>query len=458
MFQDEAAIALDASEIAGSGRDQHGALLPVFFRSMDDYKSPEYIYLLAGVFTLTGPSEQAARTLSAVLVLLAVAGMGLLAWSRSRSHVAGLSVMLLAAGTPWLFDLSRLVFEVALVPLALVALLLAVDRADRDGRWRGRDAMAIALTLAVLTYAYAGTRLLAPLLAVALPLASGVRLRFLGLVYATYGVLLVPIGVYALRHPGALTSRLDDTSFVEAGMTTPEIVWRFLGNYASYWNLPAWLSRGDPAGLHIQGHGSLSLVVVVLAAASGVLFLIRRSVFTPFWRFVTAAALLAPVPAAVTDAELHTLRSVALPVCLVALTIPAVAYLVSETSARPRAAYAIGGGLGVVWLVGVIAYADAFRSDGADRRDDFHADVPALIAHGLARQPQLLVPEADLVARNHVLWYLEATGVSDTRIATLPSGVAPPYGNLVFGSTDDCPFACTKVARADKFWLSEETE
>lgn len=61
FYRDESNIALNAATIADSGRDQHGALLPLYFSSFGDWKSAPYIYLLSAVFAATGPSEFAAR-------------------------------------------------------------------------------------------------------------------------------------------------------------------------------------------------------------------------------------------------------------------------------------------------------------------------------------------------------------------------------------------------------------
>ena len=51
----------------------------MFFRSFDDYKSPVYPYLLAGMFQRHRPGSHVARGLSAVLVLAAVVLLGVLA-------------------------------------------------------------------------------------------------------------------------------------------------------------------------------------------------------------------------------------------------------------------------------------------------------------------------------------------------------------------------------------------
>ena len=93
--------------------------------------------MLAAVFALTGPNELVARVLSGVLGLAAVLLLGLLAHRLSGSRGVGFATAALAAATPWLFEVTRLVFEVALEP-ALIALLLLLLAGVRGGR-RGRS-------------------------------------------------------------------------------------------------------------------------------------------------------------------------------------------------------------------------------------------------------------------------------------------------------------------------------
>src|SRR4051812_31269208 len=67
FYIDESSISYNAHTIAQTGRDEHGQTLPLFFRAFGEYKNPIYIYLLAGVFRITGPGILTARMLSAFL-------------------------------------------------------------------------------------------------------------------------------------------------------------------------------------------------------------------------------------------------------------------------------------------------------------------------------------------------------------------------------------------------------
>src|ERR687894_1414245 len=67
FFADESSIAYNAHLIARNGADEHGVNWPLYFRAFGEYKSPVYIYLLAALYKITGPSIAVARGLSAVL-------------------------------------------------------------------------------------------------------------------------------------------------------------------------------------------------------------------------------------------------------------------------------------------------------------------------------------------------------------------------------------------------------
>lgn len=218
FHRDEASIALSATAISESLRDEDGALFPLYFESFMDYKSPLFVYGLAGVFSVTGPSTTAARYFAGAAVVCAVLLVGLLAWRRSRDAAVVIAAVLLAASTPWLYELGRYAVEATLVPLLVCLLLLVLDGVQRRDRWRRGGAALAASCLAAVTYAYAGGRVLAPLLAAALVLFAGrAHLRWLLATWGIYLLALVPLGVYALRHPGALTARYDATGISREG-------------------------------------------------------------------------------------------------------------------------------------------------------------------------------------------------------------------------------------------------
>src|ERR1051326_7350782 len=127
---DESSISYNAATISQSGHDEYGISWPLFFRAFGEYKNPTLIYLLAGLFRLTGPSIAVARLLVAALGAMSGLLLGLLAWKITRYWITALLVGITALLTPWLFESSRLVFEVAIYPALLVGFLIAVWRAS----------------------------------------------------------------------------------------------------------------------------------------------------------------------------------------------------------------------------------------------------------------------------------------------------------------------------------------
>ncbi len=166
--RDEAALSLNAYTLSQGLRDEDGARLPLFFRSFDDYKSPVYPYVLAGVFRLTGPSQSVARGLSAILVLAAILLLGLLAYRLTSSFLVAIAVVVLGGLTPWLFELGRMAIEATTQPLLVVLLLLWLERVARRHTYGIRQGVPAGVLIGLVTYSYTGSRLLGPLFALAL--------------------------------------------------------------------------------------------------------------------------------------------------------------------------------------------------------------------------------------------------------------------------------------------------
>ncbi|HYP52311.1 MAG TPA: glycosyltransferase family 39 protein, partial [Pyrinomonadaceae bacterium] len=277
FFVDEASIAYNAHAIARGGADEHGERWPLYFRAFGEYKSPVLVYVLAAVFKLTGPSVFAARLLSALAGLLAAALLGLVAARSTRDRAAGFVVFASALLTPWLFELSRLVFEVALLPAALALFLLILHDASTRDDWTWTRAAALGASLGLVTYVYSGGRLLAPLFALGL-LLFATRRRWRGVLraWAAYAVALLPLAAFGARYPGALGERFKYVTFVTPESTYADIAARFVKNYAGSFSLWSWLVEGDPEPRHhVAGMGSL-LAATVLLAAVGLVFVARR--------------------------------------------------------------------------------------------------------------------------------------------------------------------------------------
>jgi Dolichyl-phosphate-mannose-protein mannosyltransferase len=451
--RDEAALSLNAHTLSTGLRDEDGARLPLFFRSFDDYKSPVYPYLLAGIFKVTGPDQQVARGLSAVLVLAAVLLLGLLALRVTGQWAVATIVVVLAGLTPWLFELGRMAIEATTQPLLVVLLLLTLERAVRLQRYDVLHGVVAGALVGLITYSYTGSRLLGPLLAAALVVFAGRgRWRFVGAAWAAVLLLLLPLGVYALRHPGNLTARYEATTIAREGLSGPRVVAEAIGNWFKDVNPWHWATAGDPAPyIHNGGYGALFGAVVALALVGVVLVLLRERA-NLWWRYVLLATLLVPIPAALTVDRYNAIRLATLPVFALVLATPVLAALVAavRTSWAARAA---AGVLAVAVAVQLVQFLDSYRTRGPARIVLFEAGVEPLLEGPLASGETVYLDFDDRGAQAQARWRAAAAGIPQSRIVILPDGGIPPAGSLVFLRFQDCDFECEDVASWEEYRL-----
>jgi Dolichyl-phosphate-mannose-protein mannosyltransferase len=454
FHRDEAALALNAHTLSTDLRDEDGALLPLFFRSFDDYKSPVFPYALAAVFKVTGPSQSVARGLSAVLVLAAVLLLGLLAWRLTDDPIVTALTLLAAGFTPWLFELGRMAIEASTQPVLLVLLLLTLERAVRLGRYSVGHGVAVGVLLGLLTYSYTGSRLLGPLLAGALVAFGGRgRWRLVLAAWATFAVALVPVAVYALRHPGNLTSRYDATTIARDGLSGVPLVLQAVGNWAKDSNPLYWGIAGDPAPyIHNGGYAALYVPLVGLAFVGAVLVLLRER-SSPWWRYVLVATLLVPIPAALTVDRYNAIRLALLPVLLVVLAVPALQELVGAVR-RSWAARLTAAAITLVVAVQFTLFLDEYRTRGPGRVVLFEAGVPPLLEPHLRAGETIYVDRDDRGAQAQARWHAADFDLPDERVVVLPDGGAPPPGSLVLLLFQECDFECDVVESWDRYRLA----
>jgi len=481
FYVDESSVAYNAYTISQTARDEHGVLIPLYFRSFGDYKNPTYVYLLALLFRVFGPSLLIARLLSAALGLLAAVALGMVAVRITGRRGVGVILGLQALLTPWIFENSRLALEVALYPLVLAMFLRALARSATRASWSLSDALALALTLSLLTYTYSIGRLLAPLLALGLVLFANRRSwRGIMQTWFIYFVMLLPLLVFAWRNPGALTGRFRGLSYITQQSTVSQIASEFVKHYVT--NVSPWrlLITGEMnLRDHVPGTASILLATAALAALSCFL-LLRRRRGSAWWSFIFYGLLVSPIPASLTINEFPTLRLIALPVFLLVLTIPAVSWLMarSEESALPvrdpganelkdaslesgpssaKAEHKFFSLIKRPLLVGVLVlillqglfFVRQFHRAGSERGyifDSHYAGVlDAAINEG--KRPVYLRERPGGIGYIQAYWYATLRGIDVSRFIRLEADHAPPANALVISTEEDCP-NCRLILRS----------
>jgi 4-amino-4-deoxy-L-arabinose transferase-like glycosyltransferase len=450
FYIDESSIGYNAYTISQTGRDEYGNQWPLFFRAFGEYKNPIFIYLLAAVFRVTGPSITVARLLSATLGLLCSCLLALLAWRITRRLIIVLIVAISTLLTPWLYESSRLVFEVAIYPSLIALFLLALWRASARTKWQTADILAVASTLALLTYSYSIGRLLAPLLAAGL--ASFItRDRWQGVVktWLVYALMLTPLFVFYRRHPGAMTGRFQLLTYITPESSLPANAREFVWHYVANINPWRWLFAGEAnVRDHVTGTASL-LAATVLLGIAGLVLVWRNHRHDAWWRFILYALIVSLVPGSLTRNEFPQLRLIAFPVFFLVLTLPAISWLVEEVSKRHVKRAMLAAAVALIVVQGA-HFQWLFHKTAPDLWYVFDARFPRkvlAVALATGSKPIYIVDESGKSGYIQALWYGALQGLDPARLVRLPNGEAPPPGSVVISTEEDCG-NCRLIARS----------
>lgn len=455
-YIDESSISYNAYTMSQTGVDEFGARWPLYFRSFGDYKNPIYIYLLAGIYRVTGPSILAARLLSAACGVLAALALGLLAARISRQRKVGILVSAMALLTPWLFEMSRVVLEVALYPLVTALFLICAYRGSTKARWDWGQIISLAMMLALLTYTYSIGRLLGPLFALGLILFAS-RGRRAGVLktWALYAITLVPLLLFQRRNPGTLTGRFSLITYLEPSYTSADNVREFVRHYLG--NLNPWrlFVTGDPNFeqiAHLYG-APLLLAATGLLVIAGLVLVLRDYRGEAWWRFVLYCLFVSVVPASLTKEYVHMLRLAPLPVFVIVLTIPAIRWL----------ALRVDFGKPVLALLVVLMFAQGavflwkFEKSANSARSlrQFDHGYPAQIltpALAMNQRPIYLADALAIPGYIQAYWHSTLRGVAISNFVRLAPKEAAPDGALVISTEENCP-RCRIISTSEFYTL-----
>lgn len=467
FYVDEAGFGYNAYLVSQTGAGEFGPRFPIYFQFFTEgftqYVNPTQVYLLALAFLMFPPSILVARIFAAFWMFAGCLLLGLLAMrmserldgpgaDRHRLFV-GCIVAASALSTPWLFETGRLVFEAHFFPFAIVLFLLTLQCAQARQSWTWRQVLALSLTLTLLTYAYTSGRLLGPLFALGLLLFATNKRQLLGVIrtWLLYGATLIPILLFNRNHPGALSKRLYEISYIRPGVGLSEIVSKFVGRYLEDQSLTALLVTGDyHPRHHVQGSGGALLLATFIIAVSGLLFVIIKRRRDRWWLFLIYGLAISILPGTITNEPFHALRLIVYPVFLLLFMVPTLDWLLrpnEETdlkiASRGISRTARLSILAILLVLGIVQFfhfQTVFRRDGPKREFDF--DVPYKAAYDAAvaqpTRPVYLEDGKWGPAYIHALWYATIEGRATTEFVHLTSGAKAPSGGVVISSEENC--------------------
>ena len=458
FFIDESSVAYNAYTISQSGQDEFGNAWPLFFRAFGEYKNPVFVYLVAALFKITGPSILTVRLVGAIAGVVTALLLGLLGTRVSGRREVGLLIATSALLTPWLFELSRVAFEVALYPLVVTLFLLCIQRVATKTKWTWLDVGCLTSTLVLLTYTYSIGRLLAPLLTLGLVFFA-TRERWSGILrtWVMYILTLVPMIVFQRRHAEALTGRFELVSYIKPGSSVIEIGWQFIKHYVANLNPVKLLVSGDPniyQVAHVPGTPAI-LVATLALALTGAWLVVRRQKDSAWWRFIFFGLAASVVPASLTADYFHMLRLSALPVFLLVLAVPAFGWLWDSSERRSGVRVLLMLLVLLTLAQGAFFQWQYHAAAGSPwRRHLFDADYPQKIFDNAIASGARPIYLADAMTTPYIqaYWYATLKGIPLSEFVRLKPDESPPARALVISTEEGC-FQPHVLAQVDPYRL-----
>lgn len=333
FYQDESAIGYNAYSLLKTGHDEHGAYLPLYFKSFGDYKLPVYIYAAALPIKIFGLTEFAVRFPSAFFGFLTVIIFYFFVKELTKNRSLSLISTAFLAISPWHLHYSRATFEVSisLFLFVLGGLLLYKSFYNKT-----RFAFLFGTVCFVISfYSYNLTRLLAPALYLLFLILNKSQVKKVSkkeqlLTVFLSSVLFIPFfltlfqsggvasagGTLIFSSKAAQAPLLEFRSyFVEVEplivklffSTLPLTVWQYLQNLVSYFSSPFFFVFGSSHGNHGIGNVGQFYLFQFPLMALGIIYIISEK--QPWIKLLILWGLLSILVASLTREVPHATRS-----------------------------------------------------------------------------------------------------------------------------------------------------
>lgn len=326
---DEAAIGYNAYSILKTGRDEHGAFLPVIFKSFGDYKPGAYIYLTVPSVAIFGLNEFAVRFPAALFGIFSIFGVYLLVnelFSRKTTdqpEIIAQIAALMTACSPWLVHFSHGAWETNVFVSCLLFGVYFFVRFVKDKSTAYPTLFLACVSLAM----YQGAKLLVPLVYLLLLaiyykdfLSQSVQYLNLKRIIFLLPFILFGCWIYIGALFGSAGNRLstlsifnykpkivaDNVIFHNQKLLTTQLV---ISRYSYYFSPEVLFYEGVAVSerAHLPGLGLLNPIEIVFILA-GLVYLAKEAT-SKQKNIVLGMLLISPIPASLTLAEYSPLRS-----------------------------------------------------------------------------------------------------------------------------------------------------
>ncbi len=314
LYIDEVSIGVNAYSILKTGKDEYGEMYPVYFKSLNDYKLPVYIYLASISMYFFGKNDFAVRFPSAFFGTLAVILIYCLInelliknkfnFSRDNKKYPLLTSFLLAV-SPWFLQFVGPAFEVT---VAFSLLIISVYLILISQRKSNISVFVMGLFLLVVTaYTYHSYKIFIPtiLIYLLIKLIKQHKVSKQNTVRIILTVLFFIPVIYSYLIPTA-NIRFFQTSAFSSLSVNDAII--FIKNYISYFSTDFLFSFGDGINRHqFLNFGPLARWMLPFMLIG--LFTLFRTHKSYLRSTILAVLLIAPIPASLALPSPHTLRS-----------------------------------------------------------------------------------------------------------------------------------------------------
>jgi 4-amino-4-deoxy-L-arabinose transferase-like glycosyltransferase len=259
LFCDEAGLGYNAYSLLHTGRDETGAVWPLYVWSFGvSYKNPIFIYAAMGPVGIFGLNEFSIRLTSALFGIATVIGIGLLG-RIAFGAAGGLLAALLLAVVPWHVHFSRIAFELISFPAIFVFAFAALAAGVRGRpRWLLLAGPLFSLSL----YSYGPAKVFVPAFLVG---AIALYARRLWAVRGTVVMAVVlmvltamPVLVFDYTHRDRSSQYFSRTTTLNPAQSVEENARRVIDQYERFFSRSFLFENGDPLVRHaVPGFGEL---------------------------------------------------------------------------------------------------------------------------------------------------------------------------------------------------------